>query len=210
MREILPNKLWLGNAADVRNVEGIMQSGIQAVIDLAIEQLLPTLPRSLVYCRFPILDGQQSSSTAIADAIETLVSVLATGGIPSLVCCSAGMSRSPAVVAGALSVFQGGTPDDRFGRLSSDTRTTFRRNCGKTSEAFVLTWRKGSVHEQRLQPELPGPFERSRHRANGARRRRPADAEIDRKHVPARVRPRGKRRGERGEERQKTVGHFSA
>jgi protein-tyrosine phosphatase len=111
MREILPSRLWLGNAADIRDVESILQNGIQAVIDLAIEQLMPTLPRTLVFCRFPIMDGEQNSSTPLRTAIETLVLFLKRG-IPTLVCCSAGMSRSPAVVAGALSVFQGGTPDD--------------------------------------------------------------------------------------------------
>ena len=113
MREILPSKLWLGNAGDLRNVETILQNGIQAVIDVAIEQGMPTLPRTLVYCRFPILDGQQSSPMPLRAAIETLVLFLRKG-IPTLVCCSAGMSRSPAVVAGALSIAQGGNPDDHL------------------------------------------------------------------------------------------------
>jgi hypothetical protein len=113
MREILPSKLWLGNAGDLRNVESILQNGIQAVIDVAIEQWMPTLPRTLVYCRFPILDGEQSSPMPLRTAIETLVLFLRKG-IPTLVCCSAGMSRSPAVVAGALSIAQGGNPDDHL------------------------------------------------------------------------------------------------
>jgi hypothetical protein len=113
MREILSQKLWLGNTADARDVDGIMQAGIGAVIDLAIEQPMPTLPRSLVYCRFPIMDGQQTSLSILRAAIEMLVSLL-NKQIPTLVCCSAGMSRSPAVVAGAMSVFRGGDPDDRL------------------------------------------------------------------------------------------------
>jgi len=116
MREILASKLWLGNSADLRNVEGILQNGIQAVIDLAIEQLMPTLPRTLVYCCFPILDGEQSFPTALRMAIETLVLFL-QGEAPTLVCCSAGMSRSPAVVAGALSISQGGNPDDHLRKI---------------------------------------------------------------------------------------------
>jgi hypothetical protein len=113
MREILPSKLWLGNAADARDVEGMMKVGVEAVIDLAIEQLMPTLPRSLVYCRFPIMDGQQSSPSVLPAAIEMLVSLL-NKGVPTLVCCSAGMSRSPAIVAGAVAIFQGGDPDTRL------------------------------------------------------------------------------------------------
>ncbi len=117
MREIIPGKLWLGNAADAHNVESIMQAGILAVIDLAAEQPMPTLPRSLVYCRFPILDGQQTSQAVLRAAIEAIVSLL-NKEIPTLVYCSAGMSRSPAVVAGALSVLQGGSPDDRLRQIA--------------------------------------------------------------------------------------------
>jgi protein-tyrosine phosphatase len=113
MREVLPSKLWIGNAADVCDAKGILQAGIGAVIDLAFEQLMPTLPRGLIYCRFPIMDGQQTSPFVLRAAIETLVSFLEKG-IPALVCCSAGMSRSPAVVAAAMAIFQGGDPDDRL------------------------------------------------------------------------------------------------
>ena len=116
MREILPSYLWLGNSADLRAVERVLQSGIQAVIDLAVEQLAPALPRTLVYCRFPILDGEQTSATVLRTAIETLVLFLERG-IPTLVCCSAGMSRSPAVAAGALSIFRGGNPDDHLRKI---------------------------------------------------------------------------------------------
>ena len=117
MREIIPGKLWLGNAADAHNVESIMQAGILAVIDLAAEQPIPALPRSLVYCRFPILDGQQTSQAVLRAAIEAIVSLL-NKEFPTLVYCSAGMSRSPAVVAGALSVLQGGSPDDRLRQIA--------------------------------------------------------------------------------------------
>ncbi len=34
--------------------------------------------------------------------------------IPMLVYCGAGMSRSPAVVAAALSIVQGGSPDEKL------------------------------------------------------------------------------------------------
>jgi len=111
MREILSHKLWIGNAADVRDVEQIMDSGILAIIDLAMEQAISSLPRTLVYCRFPITDGQQDSQSILRTAIETLVSFVQKG-IPTLICCNAGMSRSPAVVAGAMAVLKGGYADE--------------------------------------------------------------------------------------------------
>ena len=117
VREIIPGKLWLGNMADARDVESIMETGILAVIDLAAEQPMSTLPRSLVYCRFPILDGQQTSQAVLRAAIETVVS-LSHKEVPMLVYCSAGMSRSPAVVAGAMAVLQGGSPDDRLRQIA--------------------------------------------------------------------------------------------
>jgi hypothetical protein len=117
MREILPSRLWLGNAADLRDAESILQNGIQAVVNLAIEQMMPTLPRTLICCHFPIMDSEQSSPTPLRSAIETVVLFLRRG-IPSLVCCSAGMSRSPAVIAGALSLYEGGTPDDRLRQIA--------------------------------------------------------------------------------------------
>jgi hypothetical protein len=117
MREILTSKLWLGNAGDVRNVERIMQAGVSAVVDLAAEQPMPTLPQSLLYCHFPVFDGQQASATILSTAIETVV-LLLEKQIPTLVYCGAGMSRSPAIVAGALAVFQGGSPDDHLREIA--------------------------------------------------------------------------------------------
>ena len=113
MREILPTRLWLGNAADARNVEAVIQAGILAVVDLAAEEKVFDLPRGLIYCRFPIVDGPQVSPGILRTAIETIVSLL-NRGTPTLVFCGAGMSRSPSVVAGALSIVEGGSPDDRL------------------------------------------------------------------------------------------------
>ena len=46
-------------------------------------------------------------------AIQTVVSLLKKQ-IPTLVYCGAGMSRSPAVVAAALSIVQGGSPEEKL------------------------------------------------------------------------------------------------
>jgi predicted protein tyrosine phosphatase len=65
------------------------------------------------------MDGQQTSPFVLRAAIEMLVSLL-NKEIPTLVCCSAGMSRSPAVTAGAMAIFQGGDPDDRLREIAMD------------------------------------------------------------------------------------------
>ena len=57
MREIIPNLVWIGNAQDGRNVEAVLRLGIEAVIDLAIEEPPLVFPRETIYCRFPLIDG---------------------------------------------------------------------------------------------------------------------------------------------------------
>jgi len=46
-------------------------------------------------------------------AIQTVVSLLKSQ-VPALVYCGAGMSRSPAIVAAALSIVQGGSPEEKL------------------------------------------------------------------------------------------------
>lgn len=116
MREVIPGKLWLGNAADARKLDLILDAGIAAVVDLALEELAPPLPRSTVYCRFPVVDGEQGCQPILRTAIETVAS-LVKKEIPTLVFCRAGMSRSPSVVAAALSLVQGGSPNDWLARV---------------------------------------------------------------------------------------------
>lgn len=113
MREILAGCLWLGNVGDARNMDGILSAGIVAVIDLALEDLTPVLTRSMIYCRFPIADGEQGAVPVLRTAIETVASLIRKG-VPTLVYCGAGMSRSPAVVAAALSIVEGGSPEERL------------------------------------------------------------------------------------------------
>jgi hypothetical protein len=69
MREILPGNLWLGNAGDGRDPERLLQAGVLAVINLAAEEPSPTLPRSMVYCHFPIMDGTQDGQGIILTAL---------------------------------------------------------------------------------------------------------------------------------------------
>jgi protein-tyrosine phosphatase len=113
MREILPNQLWIGNAGDGRDAERLLQAGVVAVINLAAEEPSPVLPRSMIYCHFPLVDGPQDDESVLDVAIQVVV-FLMKKQIPTLVYCGAGMSRSPAVVAAALAVFQGGSPEDRL------------------------------------------------------------------------------------------------
>ena len=109
MHLVLPGQLWLGHAGDVRDVRPLMESGIAAVVDLAINEPQPRLPREMVYCRFPLVDGEGNRAELLRLAIDTLA-VLLRSRIPTLVYCSAGMSRSLAVAAAAWAAVHGFTP----------------------------------------------------------------------------------------------------
>jgi hypothetical protein len=113
MREILPNQLWIGNAGDGRDPERLLQAGVMAVVNLAAQEPSPILPRNLIYCHFPLMDGVPDGQGVLDVAIQTVVSLLKKQ-IPTLVYCGAGMSRSPAIVAAALSIVQGGGPEGRL------------------------------------------------------------------------------------------------
>ncbi len=113
MREVIPQELWISSAADLGNVAAVVQAGVAGVVDLAGELSMPAFPRGMIYCCFPITDGQPDSPVMLRAAIETVV-VLLRAQVPTLVCCGAGMSRSPAVAAGALSILRGGNPDDHL------------------------------------------------------------------------------------------------
>ncbi|QDT28883.1 hypothetical protein Enr10x_42290 [Gimesia panareensis] len=103
MREILPQLLWIGNARAARDVTGVLDRGITAVVDPALEEPPISYPRDIVYCRLPILDGEDNQPAVLQTALLTVARFI-QGDIPTLVACSGGMSRSPAVVAGALSL----------------------------------------------------------------------------------------------------------
>ncbi len=115
MREIVPSILWLGNAQDA-TMENVMANEISAVVDLAMEELSPNLPRGTLYYRFPIVDGEQLRSHVLRLAIESLSSLL-ENEIPTLIFCSAGMSRSPSVAAAALSLVDQGKLEDHLQKV---------------------------------------------------------------------------------------------
>ncbi|WP_417385861.1 dual specificity protein phosphatase family protein [Gimesia sp.] len=102
MREILPSLLWIGNTRDTHDVKNVLDLGIAAVIDLALEEPAVPLTRDMIYCRLPIIDGAENQPVVLISAVK-IVARLIREEVPTLVACSAGMSRSPAIVAAALS-----------------------------------------------------------------------------------------------------------
>jgi protein-tyrosine phosphatase len=94
--------LWLGHAGDVRDLRAVLEAGILAVVDLALSEPPAAVTRELVYCRFPLVDGPGNPLWLLRAAVEA-VAGLVRSGTPTLVYCGVGVSRTPAVVAAALS-----------------------------------------------------------------------------------------------------------
>ena len=103
MRQILPHELWVGHDGDARDFTRIHEAGIKALVQLAFEEPALQTPRDLLYFRFPLVDGSGNQGDFLAMAIH-LVSELLSRRVPTLVCCGAGMSRSPCIAAAALAI----------------------------------------------------------------------------------------------------------
>lgn len=101
MRPIAGYAVWVGNARDARDLRGLHDAGVAAIIDLAIEETPVQPTRELIYCRFPLLDGAGNSLVTLRTAIQTAAGLI-HAAVPTLVACGGGMSRSPAIVAAAL------------------------------------------------------------------------------------------------------------
>jgi hypothetical protein len=105
MNQITPYRLWVGHAGDGRAFQEVFDRGIEAIVQLAMEEPPLQPPRELVYLRFPLLDGSGNDSAVLQLAIHCVVGLI-QAGTPTLVCCSGGMSRSPTIVAAALSTIE--------------------------------------------------------------------------------------------------------
>ena len=119
MREVIPQQLWFGNSRDARDPRRLHDLGIAAVVDLAFEELPSQLPRDMIYCRFPLVDGSGNAADLLSAAIGTTASLIRKR-LPTLVACGAGMSRSPAIVAAALALVRGHSPANSLQQLIAE------------------------------------------------------------------------------------------
>ena len=106
MRQVPGRSLWLGNAGDLRDARAVLAAGIEAVVELADSEPFAALPRELVRCRFPLSDGGDNPAWLLRLAADSVAALL-RAGVPVLVCCSAGMSRSVCVAAAGLALAEG-------------------------------------------------------------------------------------------------------
>ena len=98
----VPNtNLWLGNSSDLRDIPRMLKHGVTAIVDLAIEEQVPTIPRATNYCRFVVTDDGENHPATLLAAILTSATFL-SGDHPTAICCNAGLNRSPCIAAAAL------------------------------------------------------------------------------------------------------------
>jgi hypothetical protein len=105
MRQIEGYPLWLGHKGDAADFERLFRLGIGAVIDLALNEPATLLPREIAYCRFPLVDGAGNPPWLLRSAAQTVATFL-RAGVPTLLFCGAGLSRSPAIAAAGLAILE--------------------------------------------------------------------------------------------------------
>lgn len=101
MRRVADLPLWIGTARDARDIRGVLDAGIEAVVDLAMDEPPVQPTRELVYLRFPIVDGGGNPRWRLVSA-GAAVEMLIRLEVPTLVACGGGMSRSVAITAAGL------------------------------------------------------------------------------------------------------------
>ena len=111
MQQIVPHLLWLGHAREGQEFRALFDAGVKALVELAAEEPPSAPPRELVYCRFPLLDSTGNDRHLLSLAINTVAN-LVEKRVPTLLCCSTGVSRSPAVAAAALALVYQEPPED--------------------------------------------------------------------------------------------------
>ncbi len=154
MRQISGRALWIGHVGDTRHPRPLLDAGIAAVIELADSEPLATLPRELVRCRFPLTDGGGNPPWLVRLAVEAVAGLL-RAGVPTLVCCGSGMSRSVSIAAGGLAplrteIAERGAGSDYGGGASRCVAGIAWRSADSTGR-----WLNGIKRVTRAQRSLP-------------------------------------------------------
>jgi hypothetical protein len=111
IQDVPPHLLWIGKASDVREMKEALHAGVTAVVDVACDEPAVNVPRTLVLCRFPLVDEPGNPDWMLRLALATTAQLLRQQRA-TMVACSLGMSRSVTVAAGALAVLSGRPPED--------------------------------------------------------------------------------------------------
>ena len=139
MRQVAPHPLWIGHSVDGRNFPKLCEAGIQALVHLAVEELAIQPPQDLLYFRVPISDSSRNRPDALAMAIRTVAERLAHR-VPTLVCCGAGRSRSPCIVAAALAVTSRKSPEESLRSVKIQGRCDISPSLWREISDLLIPW----------------------------------------------------------------------
>jgi protein-tyrosine phosphatase len=118
LRAVYGKQIYLGNAVDARDLRLLYANEIAAVVDLAANEPPAQLGRDLIYCRIPLVDGGENSD-ALLDMVIGTTRLLLRQKFRTLVACSAGMSRSPAIAAAIISLETGAPAEECLARIAT-------------------------------------------------------------------------------------------
>ena len=118
MLKVPDTNLWVANASDLRDIATVLNAGVTAIVDLAIEEPVPAIPRTLNYCRFVLTDDGENDPGILRTTILTTTEFL-IGDHHVAIGCSAGVSRSIAIAAAAVSRVSGQTPREALEVISN-------------------------------------------------------------------------------------------
>lgn len=106
MRRLSDFPLWLGHVGDARDLRAVLSAGVLALVDLAVNEPPLTPTRELVYCRFPIVDGEENPPWLLRLAVDATANLIRSE-TPTLLFCSHGMSRTPVIAGAAIATVRG-------------------------------------------------------------------------------------------------------
>jgi hypothetical protein len=118
MNQIVPHRLWVGHAGEERNLRQLFETGLRALVALAVEEIPAQPPHELIFCRFPLVDGAGNDPRILALAIRTTAG-LVRSQLPTLVSAGAGVSRAPSIAAAALALALGESPVQCLERIAA-------------------------------------------------------------------------------------------
>jgi hypothetical protein len=111
MRKVANRELWLGHAGDLREPRAVLAAGIAALVELADSEQFAVFPREIIRCRFPLSDGGSNPPWLLRLASESVAALL-RAGVPTLICCACGLSRSVCIAAAGIALAEQRSLDD--------------------------------------------------------------------------------------------------
>jgi atypical dual specificity phosphatase len=106
MDEVAQN-LFVGTTADATDESTLRAHDITVIVSLTASSPTENVSPEVTLVEVPMMDGPRNSREAFETAVDAVESRLAAGD-RTLIHCSAGASRSPAVAAAALALHRDG------------------------------------------------------------------------------------------------------